>query len=639
MQPGSQNLDLQLDVGALHARSAAELVSAIRLAKQRLIEAERAQANLQAELLELQAGHVTLTEEKAELSKEKAALTKEKAELSKEKAALTNENHLLLRRVAQLVSQIAEATGRDQQLELSAEISKLQRQLDDRNQSLYGKKSERRRPSDGSKRDKNQKAKKKKRSGATRTRQPKLPIEPVHHELSPEQTTGGCQECGGNLSEMKGQTEDSEEIEVQPIRYKIKKHHRHKYRCSCCGWLTTAPGPTKLVEGGRYSPGFAVQVAIDKYSDALPLARQVARMRRDGLRVTSQTLWDQLQYLYLLLLPTLLVLHARVLQAKVCVADETRWRMMNNHGGGSKKWWLWVVSSGDAVYFQLVTSRGAAAARQLLQNFSGTLVTDDYIVYTSLEKERTRNGGVQTVIDEDGQVVEVPTPDYLLATCWMHARRYLFKAEHYHPEAGPALDLIDELYQIEDEAVDQAKARRDRAGSDASDEDEYLWLLEARRKLRDTRSRRCVAQLDAWRGDVLRLEGTALAEATDHLDRLWDRLLVFLEDPAVPLDSGHAERQVRGPVVGRNNYRGCRSELGARVAALFFSLISTAKNLGLDPRAYLLAAVTKTLREPGAVFTPWDYAEQLAKSAAVDESVALELAAVDESVALELATS
>jgi len=299
-----------------------------------------------------------------------------------------------------------------------------------------------------------------------------------------------------------------------------------------------------------------------------------------------------------------------VIEAEVCVADETPWRLMFNKGGGSKKWWLWTVSDGNGVYFQLVTSRGAAAARELLQGFSGTLVTDDYIVYTSLQEARTRNGGVQMVLDEDGKPVEIPTPDYLLATCWMHARRYFYKAETYHPEAGPALDLIGELYHIEDLAVEKVDARAARAEKPVSPADAIKWLLDERRKLRNTRSRRCVKLLDAWRSDVVRLEGTALAEA---LDRLWSRLLIFLDDPRVPLDTGHAERQIRGPIIGRNNYHGCRSVFGAHVAALFFSLISTAKSMGLDPHAYLLAVVTKALRDPTTVFTPWDYADELAE--------------------------
>lgn len=74
----------------------------------------------------------------------------------------------------------------------------------------------------------------------------------------------------------------------------------------------------------------------------------------------------------------------------------------------------------------------------------------------------------------------------------------------------------------------------------------------------------------------------------------------------------------RGPVVGRNNYPGCRSELGARVAALFFSLTATAKNLAVDPHAYLVAVAVKALREHGAVLTPWDYAESLVADPSTD---------------------
>jgi len=623
MRNGGVILDFQLDLEAIAARSAADLTLALSRANQRLLEAQRALADAEQARSDAEQARLDAEQAQAELQVEVSQLSAAKRALWTEKTALANENDVLLKRMAELIKQLADASGSDRQLVLSAEISKLQRRLDDRNRSLYGTSSERRLPSDGSKKSGDKKKnKKRKRSGSRRTEQKQLPTIPVHHQLTSEQTEGGCKECQGDLVEMAGQTEDSEEVDVHRIRYVLKTHHRHKYRCGCCGSITTAPGPTKLVASGRYSPAFAVQVAVDKYADALPLDRQVRRMRRDGLTVASQTLWDQLQHIYLLLLPTLLVLHNIVLSAEVCVADETPWRMMSNKGGGSKKWWLWVLSDGLGTYFQLVTSRGAAAARNLLHDFAGTLVTDDYTVYTALEKERSRKGGVQQIIDETGKLVDRWTPDYLLATCWMHARRYFVKAERYHPEAGPALDIIGELYQIEDDAKAEVAARCDKVGAGVSREKAYAWLIEARRKLRDSRSRACVEQLKVWRRAVVRLDGTALAEAVDHLDRLWSRLILFLDDPRIPLDSGHAEREIRGPVVGRNNYRGCRSELGARVAALFFSLISTAKNLGLDPHAYLLAAVNKALAQHGAVLTPWDYARQLAAEAAAAESAA-----------------
>jgi hypothetical protein len=48
-----------------------------------------------------------------------------------------------------------------------------------------------------------------------------------------------------------------------------------------------ALGPDKLVPSGRYSTDFAVDVAIAKFADHMPLERQVRQMARDGLDVDS----------------------------------------------------------------------------------------------------------------------------------------------------------------------------------------------------------------------------------------------------------------------------------------------------------------------------------------------------------------
>ncbi len=65
----------------------------------------------------------------------------------------------------------------------------------------------------------------------------------------------------------------------------------------CGAAIETALGPDKLVAGGRYSIDFAVDVAITKFADHLPLERQVRQMARDGLDVDSSTLWEQTWHL------------------------------------------------------------------------------------------------------------------------------------------------------------------------------------------------------------------------------------------------------------------------------------------------------------------------------------------------------
>ena len=57
-------------------------------------------------------------------------------------------------------------------------------------------------------------------------------------------------------------------------------------------------------------------------------------------------------------------------------------------------------------------------------------------------------------------------------------------------------------------------------------------------------------------------------------------------------------------VVGRKNHYGSRSKRGTEVAALFYSLIESAKFCGVEPKAYLLYATRAALENPGTVALP-----------------------------------
>jgi transposase len=61
-----------------------------------------------------------------------------------------------------------------------------------------------------------------------------------------------------------------------------------------------------------------------------------------------------------------------------------------------------------------------------------------------------------------------------------------------------------------------------------------------------------------------------------------------------------------GLVVGRKNHYGSRSQRGTEVAALFYSLIESAKLCDVDPKAYLLSAARAALADRSAVTLPHD---------------------------------
>ena len=536
---------------------------------------------------QLEKASAALAQEKAELAQEKAELAQEKAELEAKNAALETETGVLLAQIAELTKQLAQAKSRDVQLELDLQLRKLRERLASANQEAFGSKSERRGRGERKKKDD------KEQTGHGPTDQPDLERE--QQVLTLDEADLCCPKCAGDLRVMAEQFESSELIVSVRRTYKLREVKRQKYHCGGCGHIDTAPGPLKLIPGGRYDLSFTVQVAIDKYLDALPLERQVQRMQRVGLNVTTQALWDQLHALYLVLLPTLVALKAKVLEELIVHADETPWRQMNGKGRAngkrrSSKWWLWTLTSAAGVYFELLPSRGLAAAQQLFDGYDGIVVADAYTVYRSLENALTEAGGEQ--LDLDGNAL--PLPNYTLACCWMHARRPLFKAEKDAPEVGEALDLIAELYAVEDEA-------KRLADGDPS------ALLDHRRRLRASKSADLISRLALWKEVQVVLPETKLAKAVGFLDNHWERLTRFLADPHIPLDNGEAERAIRRPVLGRKNFYGTRSDRGARVAAALFSLLGTCTKLGVEPGDYLLEATKRALRDPGTVYLPKDH--------------------------------
>jgi len=98
--------------------------------------------------------------------------------------------------------------------------------------------------------------------------------------------------------------------------------------------------------------------------------------------------------------------------------------------------------------------------------------------------------------------------------------------------------------------------------------------------------------LKAW---ALAPPGTRLREALAYGGGIWGGLIRFLEDPRIDLDTNASERAARGPVVGRKTHYGSRSLRGTQVAALFYTLIESAKLAGVEPKAYLRAATLAAL--------------------------------------------
>jgi len=107
------------------------------------------------------------------------------------------------------------------------------------------------------------------------------------------------------------------------------------------------------------------------------------------------------------------------------------------------------------------------------------------------------------------------------------------------------------------------------------------------------------------------LQSVSVGNAAQYTLGCWERLTRFVTDPRIPLDNNATERGIRGPVVGRKNHYGSKSERGTCVAATFYTLFETAKLHDIDPPAYLLAAARAA--DQGEVLLPWDFAAASAR--------------------------
>ncbi len=158
------------------------------------------------------------------------------------------------------------------------------------------------------------------------------------------------------------------------------------------------------------------------------------------------------------------------------------------------------------------------------------------------------------------------------------------------------LELIDQLYAVEREVPAPSLVATD----------DVVDLLALRSRLRQECSRAIVADIQAWALAQRGLPESSLGKAIGNLRGLWRGLTRFLDDPRIPLDNNRSERGLRGVVLGRKNHYGSRSRRGLDVAALFYSLIESAKLCDVEPKRYLLTATRAALADHAAVTLPRD---------------------------------
>jgi transposase len=477
--------------------------------------------------------------------------------------------------------------------ELRAENESLRAQLRLREQQLFGTKSEAHpKPSEAQPQAKAQPPR-------PRGQQPGKPVPArrdhshlpaVEETLELPAEQGLCPCCGAPFEEFIG-TEDGQILEVQVRAYR-RVYRRRRYRpgCDCQGnpGILTAPPPDKLIPKSTLGISIWVTVLLDKYLFYRPTYRLLEDWKTHGLDLSLGTLTDGLQRLVPLFEPVYAALIERNQEQVHWHADETRWLVYASvEGKVGHRWTLWVFHSQEAVVFVLDSGRAHDVPEDHLGPLEeGILSVDRYSAYKAMRQVK------------EGQI--------LLAFCWAHVRRdFLDAARSWPSEEGWALAWVEQigrLYQLNGKRLGAL--------------DDPVALAQTDEPLRQH-----VQQMKQQAFAELSAPGIhpARQKVLRSLEEHWEGLTVFVENPLVPLDNNQAERALRGPVVGRKNYRGSGAEWSGELAAMLFSVFQTLCLWGLNPRAWLEAYLQGCARAGGEAplqlseYLPWQMSEQRRK--------------------------
>jgi transposase len=530
---------------------------------------------------ELIAGMEDLRQEVAKLRATVQRLQRENLELRQQVGYWKHRHREALHRIAALEQKVEQLEGEKRQLQADLFGRRSETQPgNDRSNDLDDPQNESQEPQ----RKRGQQAE---NPGPKRRDYSHLPVHEDFLELPPQERV--CPHCGQPLL-PRGDTEDSEQIEIEVRAYRrMIRRRRYQRTCTCNGTTTlTAAAPPKLIPKGRYGVSVWVEILLDKYFSYRPTERLLASWRLLGLDLAPGTVTEGLQRLEVLFQPIHQALKERNRQGDLHQADETRWPVfVILEGKQGYLWWLWGLLGQDTVVFELDSSRSHTVPENHYSAESrGVLVVDRYAAYKAMSWVK------------DGVIV--------LAFCWSHVRRDFIRVGKGWPElktwALQWLRRIRVLYRLNDQrlAVERGSAAFDEA---------------------DGRLRQGVAEMKAQsESELARSDlATPCRKVLESLQEHWEGLTRFVDDPRIPMDNNASERRERGPAVARKNFYGSGALWSGQLAAALFSILATLSLWKLNPRSWLTwylqgcAAAGGKVPQDISPFLPWNLSPEKKK--------------------------
>ncbi len=367
--------------------------------------------------------------------------------------------------------------------------------------------------------------------------------------IEPEEKICLC--CGKPLERI-GE-EVSEEIDLIPAKLIRRRTVRPKYACRCGeAGVKIASLPARLIPQSRLGLGLATHILLSRFDDHLSFYRLEQQFReRHGIVIARQQMVQWTEQIAFWLRPVYDAMWRQMLAGGYLQVDETPVRVLDPdvEGKAARGYlWFYAVPSGDVI-LDFDRSRALKVVQQRLKDFTGTIQTDAYEVYKSLERKESR---IERI------------------ACLAHSRRRFYTALQQNlPDAVWFISQIRLLYQIESEARE---------------------LVPAERQV--FRHQQAPAIWEALKARAMRLQPQLLPQSTMgsairyFLDE-YDALTGYLRDGRFEIDNNLIENSIRPSAVGKKRWLFIGHPDAGWRSAVIYSILVSCRRRGINPQEYV----------------------------------------------------
>lgn len=379
-----------------------------------------------------------------------------------------------------------------------------------------------------------------------------------------------CAACDSSLDNFK--TEVTRTVKLIPAHLVVEEHRRQVYICNSCSkknaedasvpsQFVRADMPKLPIEKSFASPSLIAYILNGKYVNALPLYRMEEDFKYLGIKISRQNMANWVISVHA---QWLSLIHTRMkeklLEGNLIHCDETPIQVLKEPNRSAKqKSYMWLFCTPGCetpnYIFEYHPTRKGEVVRNFFKNWSGTITTDGYDPYFKLGSGIENTACLVHVRRKFAEIVKIAGGDA--------------KAASVASVALEARHMIDEMF--------------------AADKHSDDMCTDVRKEARLRKLAPKMENFEVWAQAQIgkAVPKMALHTALAYALKYWPYVKNVLKDGRFELSNNIAERAIRPFAIGRKNFLFSDTQRGAHASAAIYSIVTTSKMNGLNPRLYL----------------------------------------------------